>query len=156
MSKVKLLLLAVLLSPGIVLAAAKETASWDNLKQLRPGDRIEVIDQSLKSYRGTFVSVSEDAIVLESKGDSSTVERVNVLRVSKRDSSKRTRNMLLGAAIGAGAGLAISLPIEAVASNEGNGAAGVVAGVTAGAAGAGLAVGSTMGNRLIYRAEKRE
>ena len=156
MSKVKLLLLAVLLSPGIVLAAAKETASWDNLKQLRPGDRIEVIDQSLKSYRGTFVSVSEDAIVLESKGDSSTVERVKVLRVSKRDSSKRTRNMLLGAAIGAGAGLAISLPIEAVASNEGNGAAGVVAGVTAGAAGAGLAVGSTMGNRLIYRAEKRE
>lgn len=154
MAKVKLLLLVPLLASGIALAGAKHTGSWDNLKQLRVGDKIEVIDQSLRSYRGTFESVSDEAISLRSKKDSFTVERANVLRVSVRDSGKRTRRMLLGAAIGAGAALAITVPIQVASSNEGNSIAGVMAGATAGAAGAGLAVGSTMGNRTLYRAEK--
>jgi hypothetical protein len=154
MAKVKLLLLVPLLASGIALAGAKHTGSWDNLKQLRAGDKIEVVDQSLRSYRGTFESVSDEAISLRSKKDSFTVERANVLRVSVRDSGKRTRRMLLGAAIGAGAAPAITVPIQVVSSNEGNSSAGLVAGATAGAAGAGLAVGSTMGNRTLYRAEK--
>jgi len=154
MKRLTLVLLASLLSSGIAIAGTKDPASWDNLKQLRAGDKIDVIDQTLKSYRGTFVSVSDAAISLESKKDSFTVERANVLRVSVHDSSRRTRNMLIGAAIGAGAGLAASVPVQVQTSNEGTSSAGLVAGVTAGAAGAGLAIGSTMGYRTIYRTGK--
>jgi len=147
-------LFAFLLLAGIAIAGDKDVGSWDGLKQLRAGDKIEVIDQTLKSYRGTFVSVSDEAISLRSKKDSFTVERANVLRVSVLDSGKRTRYMLLGAAIGAGAALAITVPIQVTNSNEGNSAAGIMAGATAGAAGAGLAIGSTMGYRTIYRTGK--
>jgi hypothetical protein len=154
MKKLIFVLLVSLLSSGLSIAATKDSENWDNLKQLRAGDKIEVIDQSLKSFRGTLVSVSDEAISLQSKKDTFTVERANVLRVSVRDSSKRMRNMLLGAAIGAGAGLAITLPIEVQQSNEGNSIAGVMVGVTVGAGGAGLALGATTGNRTVYRAQK--
>jgi hypothetical protein len=154
MKRLTLVLLVSLPSLGSALAGGRDTESWDNLKQLRAGDKIEVIDQSLKSFRGTLVSVSDEAISLQSNKDMLTVERANVLRVSARDASKRTRNMLLGAAIGAGAALAITLPFELQQSNEGNSIAGVMAGVTAGAAGAGLALGATTGNRMVYRAQK--
>jgi hypothetical protein len=155
MARIRMLLLLVSLLPaGIAIAEVKDVGSWDGLKEIRAGDKIEVIDQNLKSYRGTFVSVSDEAISLRSKKDTFTVERANVLRVSVRDSGKRTRRMLLGAAIGAGAALAITVPIQVANSNEGNDIAGIMAGATAGAAGAGLAIGSTMGNRTVYRAEK--
>jgi hypothetical protein len=62
--------------------------------------------------------------------------------------------MILGAAIGAGAGLAITAPFQVQQSNEGNSIAGIMAGVTAGAAGAGLAAGSATGYRLVYRTTK--
>jgi len=156
MSRLKILMSVFLLSSGIAVAASKDTGSWNNLSQLRAGDKIEVIDQSLRSYRGTFVSVSEEAISLRSKKDSFTVERSNVLRVSVLDKSKRLRYMLLGAAVGAGAALAVTVPLDLQYVGEGNTGVGIVAGVTAGAAGAGLGVGSTMGNRTIYRAAKTE
>jgi len=157
MKKVRFLILTFLLSSGMLMAATKDTGSWDNLKQLRAGDRIEVIDQALGSFRGTFVSVSDEAITLRSKNDSSTtVERAHVLRVSVLDRGKRTRNMMLGAAIGAGVALAITVPFQVMNSNEGNDITGIMAGATAGAAGAGLGIGSTMGNRTLYRAAKTE
>jgi len=101
-----------------------------------------------------LVSVSDEAISLQSKKGTFTVERSNVLRVTVRDAGRRTRNMLLGAAIGAGAGLALTVPFEVQQSNEGNSIAGIVAGVTAGAGGAGLALGARKGNRTVYRAQK--
>ena len=151
-----LLLLASLLPAGTAIAGGKGVGSWEDLNQLRAGDKIEVIDQTLRSYRGALVSVSEAALSLKSKKDTFTVERANVLRVSRHDSGKRTGNMLLGAAVGAGAALAITVPIQVTNSNEGNSIAGIMAGATAGAAGAGLAIGSTMGYRTIYRTEKKK
>jgi len=108
----------------------------------------------MKSFKGEFVSVSDEVIALRAGQNERSVPRAGVIWVSIRDSSKRTHNMLLGAAIGAGAALAITLPIQVANSNEGNTIAGIAAGATAGAAGAGLAVGSTMGYRTIYRTEK--
>lgn len=80
--------------------------SWDNLKQLQPGQKIEVVDMNLKSFKGTFVDVSGEAVTLRVKNDKVSVERENVLRVGDREHSKRLRNALLGGAIGAGVGLA--------------------------------------------------
>jgi hypothetical protein len=91
-------LLLSVLSCGLRVAGTK-TESWENLKQLRAGDKIEVIDQNLRSFRGRLVCVSDEAIALQSKKGTVAVERANVFRVSVRDTSHRTRNMLLGSGI---------------------------------------------------------
>jgi hypothetical protein len=98
------ILFVLLASVGAL--AQDPTHSWDNLKQLQAGQKIEVVDMNLKSVKGTFTSFSGEAISLQTKQDQVTVARADVLRVSDREHSKRLRNALLGGAIGAGIGLA--------------------------------------------------
>lgn len=112
---------------------------------------------SMETLHGPFVSVSEEGISLRVGKNPQSIERAKVVRVSVRDTSHRKRNMLIGAAVGVGAGLAIAIPTVGICSNEGNcgtaqtaGAALAVAGL--GAAGAGL--GATPGSRTIYRVKK--
>ncbi len=88
-------------------AAADETG-WSNLQQLRVGQKIEVVDTNLKKYKGTFLSFSEEAISLRVKKQEVAVQREDVFRVSLRGKSKRLRNVLIGMAIGAGAGAALA------------------------------------------------
>jgi len=145
-------LLLSVLSCGLGVAGTKSTESWENLKQLRAGDKIEVIDQNLRSFRGRLVSVSDEAIALQSKKDTVTVERANVFRVSVRDTSHRTRNMLLGSGILGGIALAAAVPLALINSNEGNGCGPCVAAIAAGFGG-GAALGSLPGWRTVYRAE---
>jgi len=154
MRKATLVLVFLLLVPAFALAQSAQD-SWDNLKQLRAGQKIEVVDTSMKSFRGPFVSVSEEAITLQVGKSQESIERSKVVRVSVRDTSHRARNMLIGAAVGVGAGLAITLPLEIQQSNEGNSLGGTMAGVTAALAGAGLGVGAMPGNRTIYRISKK-
>jgi hypothetical protein len=74
----------------------------DNLKRLRPGQKIEVVDMKLKSFKANFESCSEDGVSPRMGDSSLAIERRNVLRVSLREHSKRARHALIGAAIGAG------------------------------------------------------
>ena len=60
----------------------------------------------MKSLRGPFVSVSEEAITLQVGKSQESIERAKVVRVSVRDTSHRTRNMLLGSGILGGITLA--------------------------------------------------
>ncbi len=131
--------------------------SWENLQQVRVGQRIEVVDTNLKKLKGTFVSFSEEAISLRVKKDEVGVPRVNVLRVSSLDRSKRKRNILLGLAIGAGGGMLAGAGVASavVGFDEGQGSkpgATIVGFVAAGAA-AGVAVGASSGYQTSYRAE---
>ncbi len=82
--------------------------SWENLQQVRVGQKIEVVDTNLKKYKGTFLSFSEEAISLRVKKQEVGVQREEVFRVSLRKKSKRLRNALIGMAIGAGAGVALA------------------------------------------------
>ncbi len=41
--------------------------SWDNLQQVRVGQKIEVVDTNLKKLKGTFLSFSDEAISLRVK-----------------------------------------------------------------------------------------
>jgi hypothetical protein len=52
--------LCLLLLPLMTNAQHLEN-SWENLKELSVGQRIQVVDQQLKSHDGVFVSVSDDA-----------------------------------------------------------------------------------------------
>jgi hypothetical protein len=135
-------------------AQQQNAGSWDNLRQLQPGQKIEVVDLHLKKVEGKFVSLTEDAISLRNKKQQESITRSEVMRVSVRDTTHRKRNMVLGAAIAGGAALTIGLLANASARNEGTGCDGCVAGFAAAAAGGGAALGAIPGSRTIYRAKK--
>jgi hypothetical protein len=145
--------LLLIMVPGFGLAESSQN-NWDNLKQLRAGQKIEVVDSSMKTLKGAFVSISDEAISLQVGKSEQSVVRAKVVRVSVRDNSHRARNMLIGAAIAGGAALTAGLLANAPASNEGTGCAGCVAGFAAGAAGGGAGLGAIPGSRTIYRAKK--
>ena len=155
----KRLLWGMLILVLVPLPSSAQTArdSWDNLKQLQPGQRIEVVDMNLKSVVGALVNVSEEGISLRAQkaADLVTVERAKVYRVTSRESSKRLRNALIGAAIVGGL-VAIPAGLKAgISSNEGNSCGACVAVIAAGA-GAGAGLGAAVpGYPTIYRAKKR-
>jgi hypothetical protein len=125
--------------------------SWDNLKQLQPGQKIEVVDMKLKSLKGTFVSFSAEAISLRVMSAEVSVKRPDVMRVSLRENSKRTRNLLIGLGIGAAGGLAAGVGLM----EREPGYAGAVAGTTVlfAVVGAGLGV-PFPGYQTIYRVKR--
>jgi hypothetical protein len=82
-------------------------ASWDHLKNLRPGHEIRVVLNDAQSYQGELQSLSDDGITLRQGAGERTLARQDILRVSSKAQKRRLRNALLGAAVGAGAGLGI-------------------------------------------------
>jgi hypothetical protein len=126
---------------------------WGNLKELRPGQKVEVIDNSMKSFQGPFVSVSEEAITLKVGKGQQSVERANVVRVNVRDTSHRKRNMLLGAGILGGIAVAATAVPLMANSNEGNSCPACAAVIAAGFGG-GAALGAIPGSRTVYRIKK--
>lgn len=146
------------LAAGIVLVGTLQGASddsWDNLKELRKGQKIQVVQMDWKSVQGTFLEYSDTGISLAAKTGVATLAREDVLRVTLQEHSKRLRNALIGAAIGAGAGVAIgaatvdSGPQESGEGNLGKTLFGLIG------AGAGGGVGAAIASRpTVYRAPK--
>jgi hypothetical protein len=126
--------------------------SWDNLKELRPGQKIQVVDSKMKTLNGPFVSVSDESITLQVGKSEQSVARAEVVRVSVRDTSHRTRNMLLGSGIAGGIAIAATVVPLAISANEG-GSCGVCVAAIAAGFGGGAALGAIPGSRTIYRAE---
>jgi hypothetical protein len=86
------------------------SSSGDNLESLTPGQEIRVVMNNLKSYQGKFKSLSDGGITLQQAAGEQTLARNDILRVSrKKGQDHRARNMLIGAVVGAGAGLWIGL-----------------------------------------------
>lgn len=133
-----------------------EKANWDNLKQLAPNEQIRIVLNDAKSYRGEFDSVNNEAIVVRVATGIQTFARENVLRVSTRGVPHQGRNALIGAAIGAGAGVATMAGI--CQTTECKGHVEVILGVTAGAP-LGALVGFVMptgGWHDVYRVPARK
>ncbi len=124
--------------------------AWGNLSQLRPGQKIQVVDMQMKTFGCEFVSFTDDAIVIRRGKAVESIERVNVERISIRDTSRRGRNMILGAAIAGGIALGASIPF--MVSSESGCSPCAIAIPAAFGAGAGLGAGAT--HRTIYRADK--
>jgi len=144
--------LVMLLLP--LLASAQDAGnSWNNLKQLRAGQEIEVVDMKLKSLKGTFTSFSEEAISLRTDGGEVGVRRDDVFRVTLREGSKRLRNTLIGMGIGAAGGVAAGVGLM----ERETGYAGAVAGTVALFAGIGAGIGAALpaGTPTVYRAPQR-
>jgi len=146
-------LLLVLLVPGFGWAKSSQD-NWGNLKQLAPGQKIEVVDSKMKTLKGAFVSVSEESISLQVGKSEESISRADVVRVSVRDTSHRARNMLLASGVIGGIALipaAIGLGIN---SNEGNSCPACVAAIVAGFGG-GAALGAIPAYRTIFRVKKQ-
>jgi hypothetical protein len=83
------------------------SAQWENLNALQVGQKIQV-DQTSKKNCGTFLSVSDKEISLQGKSGAQTIQKQDVRSVKRTENKHRLRNTLIGAAVGAGAGAAIS------------------------------------------------
>jgi len=132
--------------------------SWENLKRLALGQSIQVIQQKGESLKGKLAGISEDSITVTRKQQTIAVPRSAVSRV--RISGKRRTYTLIGATIGAAAGVGLGAAGgESLNQSSGGDFANLkpVITVGCGAAGAliGAMVGSLAGNRgtIVYRAQ---
>lgn len=104
-------LLMLVLFLGLPAALAQtQQGSWSNLERLKAGQRIEVIESTMKRHAGNFVTVTSDLLTLRENGSDVPVKREDVVRVSTSSGPKRGEHALIGlvvgGAIGAGIGAA--------------------------------------------------
>src|SRR5512146_590943 len=90
-------------------SAQSPEESWDNLRQLRAGEGIEIVDAKMKSHRGNFTTYTQERISLSQAGREMTFPRAEVASVRRVGKSHRRRNVLLGLAIGTAGGFAVGL-----------------------------------------------
>lgn len=143
----------LMIFPGLTCAA--DPQDWSRVMALVPGQRIEVVYANLKTARGSFSSASADELRLNAAATAQAIPRAQVLRISLRENSKRLRNVLLGAAIGAAGGLAIGAAKDASYSEDDEHLAKMlftpIGAVIGAGAGAGFPAFET-----IYRAPKQQ
>jgi hypothetical protein len=153
---VAITLMAVLAKPQITFAQvtpAPIRGSWEGLKAIPSGDKVEVDLRNGQKLKGRLTSVSDTALTLEHGNRTTDVTRADALRVHRVVSKSAKRSALIGLGIGAGAGLG-GTAIFAYTGDRG-GEAGLygLAAVVAGA-GAGALIGYIMGSHkqkaLIY------
>jgi hypothetical protein len=141
------------------LGAQDKTGDWKVLYGLHSGEKIEVVETSLKKHIGTFSTLSEEAIQLREASNEIGIHRESVMRVTLLDKSYRLRNALILGAVGAGAGAGIGAAASRCSGSSsfnlcGIGRGGVVGlGAVVGLAG-GAGVGAAIPSHpTIYRAE---
>ncbi|MBI4480653.1 MAG: hypothetical protein HY651_11575 [Acidobacteria bacterium] len=151
----------IVLSLGVLMlsitaAAQVQEESWDTLRTLRFGQKIQVVDQKLKSQEGTFVGFSDEAISLRVSQDEVAVQRVDVLRVTSLKGMGRGKHTLIGLAVGGVGGLAVGLALGSLFTEPNEGLKdpaflpafiGLGAGI-----GAGIGAALPAGRTTIYRA----
>ena len=100
----------------VPLLCAQES-QWRSVMQLRPGTKIHVIENSLRSSSGRFVSASESGITMTVDGKEVAVARDQIHRISL-SGKNRKRNVLIGLAIGVGAGAGIGAATRQVVNDD--------------------------------------
>ncbi|HPT25947.1 MAG TPA: hypothetical protein PLZ95_05965 [Bryobacteraceae bacterium] len=105
----KRILPAMLAVIGLMAAPAwaGDESDWNNLSQIRAGEKVQVVRQKMKTVNGNFESFSGDSIVVRQKAADVVIPKGEVVRVTITGRSHRLRNLAIGAAVGAGTGLLI-------------------------------------------------
>jgi len=130
--------------------------AWDNLRQVREGQKVRIVRMDLKSHEGAFRGYTGDGIRIDTGQGDITVLRADVFRVTALYNTRRAKRVLLACAIGAGAGLAVGAIADARRMSElGEEHFGAVLGLMIGA-GAGAAAGLAVPEHpTLYRAATR-
>ncbi len=84
-------------------AALEGQSSWTSLNGLAAGQKIQVIEKNSTKHSGTFLSVSETAIIFQEGTGERSVQKPDVRSV-ELENQRRLRNTLIGAGVGAAAG----------------------------------------------------
>ena len=134
------LVLLVFATPCVLAGPGED--SWDNLAQLREGQKIEVIDMNLMSVSGTFVSYSEEQVTLREGGQFVLIPRARVYRLNNLEKFHRVRSGVVGALVGAAAGIATGALIADAKADSSEISYGAYIGFLIGAGG-GAALGAT-------------
>jgi hypothetical protein len=92
--------------------------SWDALSSLKPGETVKILDSARREQKGSFRTVSADAISIATGTREVAIERTRVRRVQVKSSSRRGRNVLIGVAVGLAVGLVADQTIGAYLRNE--------------------------------------
>lgn len=151
-----IVMLIFILVPMLGLPAALRAQTknqWSDLKGLRLGQGIEVIESSMKNHGGTFVALSDDVITLREKDSDVSVKRENVVRVSTTSGARRGEHAVIGLVVGGviGAGIGAASFDKASYLGKWRGV-GALVGVAIGAP-SGAAVGACVpAHATIYRA----
>jgi hypothetical protein len=91
---------------------------WANVSSLHAGDAITVIGRDRHEYKGSFLRASSESMAIEGASGEQSIDRATISRVVLRSKSKRLRNALIGAAIGAGIAVAIDQSLGRFLTNE--------------------------------------
>lgn len=125
-----------------------QQSQWHDLNQIRPGTKIQVVENSLKSTSGKFVAWSETDVTLKIENKEVVIPRDQVHRVSI-SGKNRKRNTLIGLAIGAGVGAGVGAATHQVVKESW-----VIPGMMLAYAGVGAGVGALVpAAKAVYRAE---
>jgi|SRR6185437_9490073 len=112
------LLLIAFATAGFILAAPVSN-TWERLGQLQPGVPIEVVTSD-RAEKGDFVSSSTESLTIRTRGGEHKFLRPEVIRVVSCGHSRRVRNLLIGAGVGAAIGLVTDSTLGAYLRNESN------------------------------------
>ncbi len=129
-------------------APAAAQSQWQELAQIKPGAKVQVVENSLRSTSGRFVGFTESSITLTADGREVVIPKEKVYRVSV-SGKNRKRNVLIGLAVGAGVGTGIGAATNQVVKE-----AGVIPAMAAVFAGVGAGVGAVVpAAKTVYRSE---
>jgi hypothetical protein len=120
---------------------------------LRPGDTLTVTTKADREVKGRFVGSGDDGMVLTVRGTERRFPWTDIDRVRRR-----RNGILLGAIIGAGAGVAAGLPLASLVENETGDGEKALASMIALGLGAGIGLDALLStNRTLYdrRAQTR-
>jgi hypothetical protein len=148
------LTLVLFLGLPAALWAQKQQGSWSDMRGLKVGQGIEVVESSMKRHGGEFVSVSDEVLTLQEKGSDVSVKREDIVRVSTASGARRGEHAVLGLVVGAAVGAAIGAAAGSSTGFLGGSSRGITAliGLAIGAP-SGAALGATIPAHVtIYRA----
>jgi hypothetical protein len=112
-------ILAILLAFSCLASSAERAVHWSELNGLINGKEVIVRLQDGKRVKGRTVAVNADSVVVGTSNGLRSIARSSLgeIRLPKRAGYKWR---ILGTAIGAGAGAAISVPLIRYGNNEGS------------------------------------
>lgn len=103
------------------LPAGLFAASWQEVKAIGPGQRVEIQAQDRQWTKGRLVRSTDSAIVVRGKTGEVSLERASIRRVKVEAPARRIRNSVIGVAAGAAVGLALGFAVCPGCANEGHG-----------------------------------
>lgn len=151
----KLLFLICVLGLPCASWAQTNPASWENLNMLQAGEKIQVVEMNSKKVSGTFVNISDAVISLQEGAGPHAIQRQDVRSVKLMKAQHRLRNVLIGGAVGAGAGAGITAASWENHGFTGGKGTGATVGAVIGFAGGAIVGALVPSHKTIYRANPR-